>query len=93
MVRHFRLKKCFNDQYTRVQFAVSDQITLRGKAKESDVEDSDLTFSKLELEQGAIQALEAMGGKLKLGTAPQGHLETLAQKLLDKSKKGKGKAK
>ena len=88
LFRHFRLKKCYNDQYTRVQFSIADQVTLKNNLNE------DITYSKLELEQATIHAMEAMGGKLKLGTAPQGHLENMAQKLLDRNKtggRGKGK--
>ncbi|CAK0819640.1 unnamed protein product, partial [Prorocentrum cordatum] len=84
MVRHFRLKKCYNDEYTRVQFSIADQMCI--PQTESSVE---ICHSKLEIEQATLQLMETMGGKAKFGAAPQGHLESLAQKLIDKTKASK----
>ncbi|CAK0885521.1 unnamed protein product [Prorocentrum cordatum] len=82
MIRHFRLRKCNNEEYTRIQFAISDGLAIPKVGTGKGV-----SMSKLEIEQAVVNFLVAVGGRMKLGAAPQGHLEQLAQKLLDKGKK------
>ncbi|CAK0812180.1 unnamed protein product, partial [Prorocentrum cordatum] len=90
VIRHFRLKKCYNEEYTRLQFAIGGDVTVQlADAQEGSPERH---LSKLEVEQSIIKLAQLEDAKLKLGTAPQGHLETMAQRILDKTKqKGKGK--
>ena len=90
-LRHFRCKKCYNEDMTRLQFAVVDGVSLQ-----FDSGGEPVTYSKLMIENAVVVLLRGMGGALKQGTAPQGHLETLAQKMLDRHKlggKGRGKDK
>ncbi|CAK0883475.1 unnamed protein product, partial [Prorocentrum cordatum] len=93
VIRHFRLKICYNDDYTRLQFSFAGEVTvpLSGVAQGMPTEN---TISKLELEQAMVKMAQPEDAKLKLGTAPMGHLEAMAQRLIDKSKtagRGKGK--
>eukprot|EP00959_Pyramimonas_sp_CCMP1952_P046288 966598-Pyramimonas_sp.AAC.1 len=58
------------------------------------MEEGQPVVSKLLPEQAMIKALAHLGGRLKPGAAPVGHLEMPAQKLPDRSrpKDPKGKA-
>lgn len=90
VIRHFRLKKCYNEEYTRLQFAIGGDITVQLADAQGGPPERHL--SKLEVEQSIIKLAQLEDAKLKLGTAPQGHLETMAQRILDKTKqKSKGK--
>ncbi|CAK0898022.1 unnamed protein product, partial [Prorocentrum cordatum] len=76
-IRHFRVRRCCNEKFMMPQFSSAEGFQIEG---------SDLT--KLLLEQAAIGISTQLGGRLKLGSAPVGHLEQMAQKLLDRTKKG-----
>eukprot|EP00959_Pyramimonas_sp_CCMP1952_P129734 2713070-Pyramimonas_sp.AAC.1 len=79
---HYRCKECHNEDMTRLQFAIVDGVSLSSDSGEP------TTHSKLIIENATVVLLRGMGGTLKKGTAPQGHLENLAQKMLDKHKLG-----
>ena len=86
VVRHFRLKKCYNEEYTRLQYAIAGDVAVPVPGVVEEM--TERTLSRLEVEQSIIKLCGVEGAKLKLGTAPQGHLESMAQKLLDKTKSG-----
>ncbi|CAK0807401.1 unnamed protein product, partial [Prorocentrum cordatum] len=62
VIRHFRVRKCYNEKFCRIQFSISGgfQVPLEGQS----------VATKLLLEQSMIKALTHLGGKLKLGSTP-----------------------
>jgi hypothetical protein len=85
VIRHFRVRKCYNEKFVRLQFSIAEGFQIG-------MGENQPAVTKLSLEQATIKALVHLDGRLKLGTAPVGHLELMAQKLLDRSKPKGGKS-
>ncbi|CAK0830215.1 unnamed protein product [Prorocentrum cordatum] len=92
VIRHSACKKCYTDDYTRMQFMIAGDISVPTASGASDTA-TVRTLSNTEMEQVIIKAVQTEGGKFKFGTAPQGHLESLAQRLSVKTERGRGKGK
>ncbi|CAK0859549.1 unnamed protein product [Prorocentrum cordatum] len=77
VIHHFRVRRCYREKFMRLQFSIAEGFQIKG---------SELT--KLLLEQAVIRIPTHFRGRLKLGSAPVGHIEQMAPKLLDRTKRG-----